>query len=881
MKIKFSINYATAWGQSVWVYGSISQLGSKNEANAIMMDYVSPTKWSVIIDVPKADKIEYTYLIKENGRIVKREAEAHILPFDNDNDFIVSDMWNDAPEQKYLYTSIFSNSICKHKIEKPLVKYPDNTTVFNIKCPYVKKDERLILIGSSVALGKWNHGFGLQASPTGHGLWQITVNGATLDIYQEYKLAIQNTLTGEYVHWEYGENRILNANPDATNTVRVITLAYRHESVYWKAGGVSIPVFSLRTENSFGIGEFSDLKKLVDWTVKTGQKIIQLLPVNDTISTNTWADSYPYNAISIYALHPIYLGLKEFPLKDKTKHKQYLKEAQELNSLDKLEYEKVYQLKNKYLKELFIQDGEAVLKSRGFKTFYNTNEEWLFPYACFSYLRDKNKTADYNKWKENSVYDKPALEKLIKTSPKARTAIDATYYIQYLLHKQLTEARKYANERGVVLKGDIPIGISRNSVEAWVEPHLFNLDVQTGAPPDAFSTLGQNWGFPTYNWKEMAKDGYQWWKKRFRKMADYFDAYRIDHILGFFRIWEIPMTSIQGLLGYFSPALPYSADELHYNGIPFEEKRMIEPYIHPEYLKEIFADSAQMVIDKYLDNVGNDLFQLKEFCNSQLKIQSLFDKKNEKEDIAIRNGLYILCNDVLFIKDKYEIDKYHPRIDAQRNSSFIDLDNQTKDNYYRLYNDFYYHRHNQYWRDQAMMKLPELISATNMLVCGEDLGMVPECVPSVMHELQILSLKVERFSGLNDLPYESVCTTSTHDMSTIREWWKENREDTQRYYNEVLGLEGEAPEDCSEDICRQIAANHLRTPSMLVILPLQDWIAMDGAIRREDPKEERINVPSESQHYWRYRMHLTLEELLKANNLNGRIKEMVVASGRD
>lgn len=881
MKIKLSINYTTAWGQSVWIYGSIPQLGSKNEANAIMMDYVSPTKWSVIIDVPKADKIEYTYLIKENDKIIKWEAETHILPFDNDNDFIILDMWNDVPEQKYLYTSIFSNSICRHKPETPLTKYPDNSTVFNIKCPYVKKDERLILTGSSVALGKWNHDFGLQASPTGHGLWQIIVNGATLDIYQEYKLAIQNTLTGEYIHWEYGENRTLNVNPDATNTVRIITLAYRHEKMYWKASGVSIPVFSLRTKNSFGIGEFSDLKKLVDWAVKTGQKIIQVLPVNDTISTHTWADSYPYNAISIYALHPIYLGLKEFPLKDKTKYRQYLKEAQELNKPDKLKYEKVYRLKDKYLKELFVQDGETVLKSRGFKSFYNANEEWLFPYACFSYLRDKNKTADYSRWKEYSIYDKTELEKLIESSPKAQTAVKASYFTQYLLHKQLTQVRVYANTRGVVLKGDIPIGISRNSVEAWTEPHLFNLDVQTGAPPDAFSALGQNWGFPTYNWTEMAKDGYQWWKKRFRKMADYFDAYRIDHILGFFRIWEIPMTSVQGLLGYFSPALPYSADDLIYSGIPFDEKWMTKPYIRTGYLKEIFEKNSQQVIDQYLDSAEGDLFQLKEFCNNQLKVKSLFENKNDKEDIVIRNGLYILCNDVLFIRDKYEADRYHPRIDAQRNNSFIDLDNQTKDNYYKLYNDFYHHRHNQYWREQAMMKLPELISATNMLVCGEDLGMVPACVPSVMQELQILSLKVERFSGLNNLPYESVCTTSTHDMSTIREWWGENREDTQLYYNDALGLAGDAPEDCSEDICRLIVANHLGTSSMLVILPLQDWMAMDNSVRRENPKEERINVPSESQHYWRYRMHLTIEELLQANNLNERIKEMVIMSGRD
>lgn len=888
MKIKLSVNYTTIWGQSVWVCGSVPELGNNNEAEAVRMNYVSLSEWSIELNIQNADKIKYTYLIKEGETIVRKESDIHSLFLDNKKDFIIYDLWNAAPEQKYLYTSGFCSSFFKRRYNKYIPAYSDNDIILNIKCPYVKREERLILLGSSDVMGKWDAEKAILATPIQYGVWQVRIDADALDSYQEYKLAIRNTTNNIITHWEEGGNRILRINRNEAKPIRIETLAYNHNKMYWKASGTSIPVFSLRSEKSFGIGEFSDLIKMIDWSVVTGQKIIQILPINDTTISHTRTDSYPYNSISIYALHPMYLGLDKYPLENKNKYARYRKQADRLNSLDKIDYEKVYRLKKKYLDDLFAEQGESTLKSSQFRSFYKTNREWLFPYACFCYLRDKNETADYTKWQEYSVYNKDILINLIDTDPKAKLSVEQSYYVQYLLHVQLSEVRKYAHSKGVILKGDIPIGISRKSVDAWTEPHLFNLDVQTGAPPDAFSTLGQNWGFPTYNWPEMAKDGYSWWKKRFQKMADYFDAYRIDHILGFFRIWEIPFNSVQGLLGYFSPALPYSINDLQQQGIPFDKNRMAKPFIHKDYLIEIFGDHTQEVINDYLRHAGEESFELKDFCNSQLKIKKLFENITDEKSVEIRNGLYGLCNDVLFIEDKYEQERYHPRIAVQQNYSYRNLDNGTKDNFNRLYDDFFYHRHNQFWREQAMIKLPELISATNMLVCGEDLGMIPDCVPPVMRELQILSLEIERmpkaygvtFADLKNLPYESVCTTSTHDMSTIREWWHENKEKTLQYYNEVLSRIGNAPDDCTGEICMQIISNHLHSSSMLVIIPLQDWLSVDETLRRKDPADERINVPSDAQHYWRYRMHLTLEDLIKAEEFNDKVKNMVEASGR-
>lgn len=892
MRLKLQIDYHTDWGQTVYVCGSVPALGNWEKDKAAEMKNISPSIWELEIEAGDVTDIEYQYLVKDQSNIVAHEwGSPHWLRTETDKRFDVQDVWRGVPQQKFLYTSCFSESFFAHG-DNAKVKYYKKTILINVTCVNVKKNQKLILCGASKALGDWKPEDALSLTQVRFGSWQVAINAPQIKTTLEYKLAIYDNSTKKIVHWEEGFNRVLSplpSSPAKEDLVKVESIAYRYGWLNWKAAGVSIPVFSLRSNDSFGIGEFSDLRKMIDWAVATGQKIIQVLPINDTTITYTWIDSYPYNAISIYALHPIYLGLKAYPLKDENLYNKYEREAGELNVLENVDYDRVLALKWRYIKDLFTQSGTNTLKSKDYLAFYEQNEEWLFPYACFSYLRDKYETANFRNWKTNSAFDKKKLIKLAETDKEAKHHIELSCFTQYLLHKQLVDVKEYAHQNEVVLKGDIPIGISRDSVEAWVEPHLFNLDVQTGAPPDDFSFFGQNWGFPTYNWEEMAKDGYRWWLKRFRKMADYFDAYRIDHILGFFRIWEIPLSSVQGLLGYFSPALPLTADEIRSYGLWFDEDRMLKHYIHESFLADIFGSHVPEVIEKYLRPTGWQRFELKEEFDTQAKIKAHFAGREDEKSSFIRDGLYSLCNEVLFVRDKREPNKFHPRITAQYNYSYRDLDDSAKEAFNRLYNEFFYRRHSQYWRDQAMTKLPTLISSTSMLVCGEDLGMVPESVPSVMNELQILSLEIERmpkerevlFNDLHHLPYLSVCTTSTHDMSPLRLWWKEDRQLTQQYYNQVLWKQGAAPEECTSDLCAQIVSNHLYSPAMLAILPLQDWLSIDDKLKRPVAEDERINIPAISQHYWRYRMHLTLEELLEATDFNRRVKSMVGSSGRE
>ena len=456
------------------------------------------------------------------------------------------------------------------------------------------------------------------------------------------------------------------------------------------------------------------------------------------------------------------------------------------------------------------------------------------------------------------------------------------------MHIQLLEAGNYARQKGIIFKGDIPIGISRNSVEAWIEPYYFNMNGQAGAPPDPFSDKGQNWGFPTYNWDVMEQDNYQWWQKRFRKMAEYFTAYRIDHILGFFRIWEIPSHSVHGLLGQFAPALPMGVEEIESFGLHFQKDFMTRPFINEDILWRMFGEKAGYIKETFLQHSHDDIWEMRPEFDTQRKVEAWFAGKKDVESCNMKEGIYALISNVLFVPDRKNPSTYHPRITVQSDFIYERLNDSEKEAFNRLYNHYYYQRHNQFWYGEAMKKLPMLTQCTSMLVCGEDLGMVPDCVPWVMEQLQILSLEIQRmpknpeheFGHLWEYPLRSVCTISTHDMATLRGWWEEDMQLTANYYNRVLGHWGEVPAQAPGWVCEEIIRQHLQCPSLLAILSFQDWLSMDEELRYPDADAERINVPANPRHYWRYRMHLTLEDLMKNGKFNNKLRSMIDENNR-
>lgn len=890
MTVTFNLNYNTTWGQELHVSGSCRSLGSSDEDKSIPMVYVGSGGWTLSIDLDDDEPFTYCYLLKYNGRVVRNEygkPRAHTPS--KGRSYKLFDCWRDIPMDKNLFSLPFTEVFYSHTDTTYKPKEYSKTLKIKVFSPAIAPNHKVGLVGQSVGLGDWDASKAIELRCPNFPEWELTVDATKVSLPLEFKFVILDE-DGSVICWEEGINRSIYIPPLVKNDVVVISdLHLNNPLPRFKGAGVSIPLFSLRSDRGCGIGEMPDLKLLADWASEAGMRFIQILPINDTTVTKTWVDTYPYKSISIFALNPIYLSLEGLGrLEQKDEMALLDSERSQLNALEDIDYERVFAIKWAYFRKIFAQEGEATLASKEFKQFFERNKGWLVPYAAFCHLRDKFGTADFSRWGKYATYQPELVAKLSKRGCAAYNDIALSYYLQYHLHLQLTDAHDYAHQKGVAFKGDIPIGISRYSTEAWTDPQLFCMNGQAGAPPDDFSALGQNWGFPTYHWSEMAKDGYQWWKLRMAKMADYFDAYRIDHILGFFRIWEIPISSVQGLLGCFSPALPYSRDEVHAFGLYFNDDRFLKPFIRERYLPDFFGEYAQEAADKFLEERGFGIYDLLPDFDTQQKVASYFEGKCDSKSEQLKNGLFGLINEVLFIRDPEDTFRFHPRISAQFTKSYLELSTDEKYAFDRLYNHFFYERHTEFWKQEALKKLPALSSATDMLVCGEDLGMIPDSVPDVMSWLQILSLEIQRmpkdprvlFADTFKYPYNSVCTTSTHDMSTIRGWWEEDRARTQRFYNEVLHEHGEAPYFCEPWICERIIDQHLAAPSMLCILPLQDWLGMDVALRRLNPADERINVPANATHYWRYRMHLKLETLLESSHFSQRIAQKVRYYGR-
>ena len=898
MTLSFNIEYRTNWGEEVKVQGSVQELGMNDAEKAVSLQTIDGIHWSADIEIacPVEECVHYSYHIYNNGKLVRSEwnglcRSLYVTTDNPEKIYRQTDCWKDIPEQQYFYTSAFTESLLAHRERMAPPQSHAKGILIKAYAPCVDDNHCLAVCGNQEALGNWNPDKALLMSDINFPEWQLEFDAEALTYPLEYKFVLYKKSEGRVVAWENNPNRYI-ANPALRENE---TLAVGDRYVYfglpaWRGAGVAIPVFSLRSEKSFGVGDFGDLKRMIDWTALTHQKVVQILPINDTTMTHTWTDSYPYSSISIYAFHPMYADLEQLgELHDREKMAEFRKRQQELNALPTVDYEAVNQTKWEYFRLIFAQEGAKVLASDAFKDFFEANKEWLQPYAVFCYLRDAYKTANFREWPRYQTYNQEDMERLCQPGTADYPHIAIYYYIQFNLHLQLLDASRHARANGVVLKGDIPIGISRNSVEAWKEPHYFNLNGQAGAPPDDFSVNGQNWGLPTYNWDVMEQDGYAWWMKRFRKMAEYFDAYRIDHILGFFRIWEIPMNAVHGLLGQFVPSIPVTSEEIERYGLQFRKDFFLSPYIHEYFLEQLFGAQTDYVKQTFIEPADAwGTYRMKPEFDTQRKVETFFAGKTDAESIRIRDGLYTLISDVLFVPDRNDPEKYHPRIGVQHDFIYQALNDWEKAAFNRLYDQYFYHRHNDFWGKQAMKKLPQLTQSTHMLVCGEDLGMIPACVAWVMNELRILSLEIERmpkdpsqeFGHPEWYPYRSVCTISTHDMSTLRGWWEEDAQQTQRYFNSMLGHPGEAPACATPDICEEVVRKHLCSNSILSILSFQDWLSIDGHWRNPDAQAERINVPSNPRHYWRYRMHLTLEQLMQADSLNEKIRELIAQTGR-
>ncbi|XP_031103211.1 4-alpha-glucanotransferase DPE2-like [Ipomoea triloba] len=909
VKVCFRIPYYTQWGQHLIVCGSEAMLGSWNVKKGLLL---KPSHqgdeliWSGSVPVPLGFKSEYTYYVVDDERNIVRWEGGNrrklVLPEGLEEGLSVElrDLWQTGSDG-IPFRSAFKDVIFRKSgsldIEKPHVPIQtklgqeDSIIIqFKICCPNVNEGTSIYVIGSSLNLGQWKAQDGVKLNYAGDSFWQAECVMTKDDFPLKYKYCKCNKSGG--CSSEYGGNRELTIDFKTSQPKYLVLSDGMMRESPWRGAGVAIPMFSVRSEADLGVGEFLDLKLLVDWAVESGFHLVQLLPINDTSVNGMWWDSYPYSSLSVFALHPLYLRVEALSANIPEDIKQEIKQARLQLDKKAVDYDATMATKLSIAKKIFIQEKDKILNSSSFQQYFSENQNWLKPYAAFCFLRDFFETSDHSQWGRFSQFSEEKLEKLISKDSLHYQIICFHYYIQFHLHTQLSEAAEYARKKGVVLKGDIPIGVDRNSVDTWVYPNLFRMNTSTGAPPDYFDKNGQNWGFPTYNWEEMSKDNYGWWRARFTQMGNYFTAYRIDHILGFFRIWELPDHAMTGLCGKFRPSIPISQEELESEGV-WDFDRLTRPYIRSEFLQEKFGASWTIVASNFLNEYKKNFYEFKEDCNTEKKVASklkLFLEKSvfgESEE-KLRRKLFDLLQDVVLIRDPEDRRKFYPRFNLEDTSSFKDLDEHSKNVLKRLYYDYYFHRQESLWRQNALKTLPVLLNSSDMLACGEDLGMIPACVHPVMEELGLIGLRIQRmpsdpgveFGIPSTYPYMTVCAPSCHDCSTLRAWWEEDEERRRRFFSTVVGSDELPPDQCTPEIVYFVLHQHFESPSMWSIFPLQDLLALKEDYTTRPAMEETINDPTNPKHYWQYRVHVTMESLLKDKELTGIIKNLVHGSGR-
>lgn len=890
--IEFNIRYEVPASGLLYLRYTLEDNGNITDG-ALSLREVRKGWWQGSMEVSEDyDHILYGYQLICNGKTTSQEwaGTPHRLRFNCVNrNYIVYDMWLDSPIGYYEQTNLFRFFDKRGlDLDEPSINWYNRSVTFSLYVTGLKKGEKLYLAGDAEVLGAWDPTKALRMQQRVPNRWSVTFDVDRIwsgGLHYKF-IAIDEEGT---VRWEEGENRHIllpDFEPGTNYFYQLDELKFSAPGL--RIAGTVIPLFSLRSEHGWGIGDFGDIRLMAEWLAETGQNVLQILPVNDTTVCGGNEDSYPYNCVSVFALNPIYTDMSQLPrLNSEKRNAYYSKESGKLNGMPTVKYSQVYHLKINYLRELFDETGSETTSSEAYHKFCTEQASWLEPYSLFRFLSTRLHSNIWD-WKEYPYYDNTTRDRVQAEYSDAARETEFCKYVQYILYTQLSDAHDYANSKGIALKGDIPIGVAPNGVDVWCDREQFNLQVSAGAPPDMFSADGQNWGFPTYNWQAMAADGYSWWRRRLQYMSHFFDAYRIDHILGFFRIWEIPRTTKSGLAGSFSPNLPLTKEEIEATGFEFDEALHTRPYIDDALLKRLFPRKARIIAEAFLDKQTDGTYTFKPEIENANTLAYYIYERTEKLSEPLKTALMRLYGNVLFMHDLNEPGKFIPRILGNETEAYEQLDFGNRIAYDHLYEDYFYNRHTMFWYHEGMRKLAPLLESTSMTACGEDLGMIPACVPWVMKNLQVLSLEIQRmpkvygetFARPDHYPYLSVATPSTHDMSTLRGWWTEDETLTQQFYNNVIGLEGKAPAEMSGNIARAILQQHLQSPAAFTLIAWQDWMAMDERLRRASHEEERINIPSDRDHQWCYRMHIPLEQMMQERAFNDALRTMIADSGR-
>ena len=863
MTLSLTLDYHTRWGESLAL-----QLETAQGQSLHPLHTTDGRRWQLELELASTSLRYHFVLLGTEGEVLRREAEDHLLELEGarDTQLYLRSCWRDRPSERTRYSRAI-RVLASEPSPQPLASVEAGLPLvtFLIEAPALAPDAELCLTGSAAALGGWQPEAALPLQYLGKGRWGLSLDASLIaseaGAPSAYKYLLRSAL--DTPRWEEGPDRQLPLTElTAAKPLYLEDGQLRIPLEAPRLAGCVVPLFSLRSSSDWGVGDMQALHEAIDAVAELDMHALQLLPINDTTFYRDARDSYPYNAISVDALHPIYLSIECLPrLADSALEAELREEATRLRALPTLDYPAVLQLKERYLRTLFAERAAADLTSPSYQDFARRSARWLEAYSYYSLLRDRHPGLPPSAWTGYERYDAEHLRSALSAE---QAKLDYYKWLQYLLDEQLRAVRQHAEERGVFLKGDLPIGVAPHGLDVWLAPEYFHLEESAGAPPDDFAADGQNWGFPTYDWERMQCDGYRWWQQRLEGLEQYFHAFRIDHVLGFFRIWEIPRSQRSGLLGHFHPALPYSLEEWRaLLPTPYPIELLTAPLLHHSDLEKTLGGER---LQHFLSSGKLLPTSLSNYYTLSSGEQQAFDKEGLEE-------LLPLCTETALIADPYRPGHYHPRISWERSRLWQHWSPELQAAWASLSHEYYYQRHNALFQHTALERLSGLIRHTDMLLCAEDLGMIPATVPVVLQELQIASLELERMPKVltssgwispAHFPCHSVATTSTHDMPPLRAWWHSLGADRQTaYLQEELGLSPlELAELDEAGIYRAIIEAHLASPAQLALLPLADWTATNEQLWLQRPEEEQINHPEDPHQYWCYRFPIALGELV-------------------
>lgn len=662
-----------------------------------------------------------------------------------------------------------------------------------------------------------------------------------------------------------------------------------------KITGVVVPLGALYTKENPIIGEFADLVPFAQFCKQSGLKLIQLLPINDT-----GTQSSPYSGLSAFALHPIYIRISQVPgfdqlyAKDAKFKKQYDSFVSNHKYSLRYDYDNILNKKITLLQMLYEQTptgttGEPVEELAK----WIKKNSWIKTYAVYKNLKWKYMQASWKSWLVEDQHK--TAEEIAKLWDKKAFKKEHLFYAwtQFIADQQFTQAVDAVHAEGILLKGDMPILMNEDSCDIWAFPEFFNQNLKAGSPADGENPTGQNWGFPTYNWKNLKDADYVWWKDRLKTASKYYDAYRLDHILGFFRIWAIPATDCNALNGHTEPYACFKKDNLYELGFDDDRIRWLsKPHIPTGVVEEITwnHEIAHKILEILCERIGNEELWL--FKNSVKGSQQIWDTSfgelcNQDGAFRIKQKLVEYWSNRTLLE--VAKNKYIPLWTYGQSTSWGTLNETEKSGLLKLF-EAVNKKNEKLWKKQADEIFTAITSDIKMIPCGEDLGVGIECVPKTMAQHNILGLRVVRWcrkwekEGQPYIPFEdytplSVTTTSVHDSTTIRSWWDgEKSSDISHQSSEKLSVReliDEESDAFTPEVAEKILAAGAKSASMWYVNPLQDYLYMNKEYWLENADDERINVPgSVNQFNWTYRIPCSVEALNEDSDLINKIKKI-------